>query len=87
MLSFAEPVQSQMVWLAILYSTFIVISSSVITLYFRNKGRFDWDIYRNTVIHNRLFGEEFVTRYPEGFLPARLVRDPSQGNSPSQQRF
>jgi bile acid transporter len=86
MLSFQEPVQSQMLWLAILYSTFIVLSSSVITLYFRNKGKFDWDVYRNTVIHNRLFGAEYVTNYPEGFLPRRLVRDPSQGTSPSQKR-
>ncbi len=87
LLSFNEPVQSQMLWLAILYSTFIVLSSSVITLYFRNKGRFDWEIYRNTIIHNRLFGEEYVTHYPDGFLPARLVRDPSQGNSPAQKRY
>ncbi len=86
LLSFSEPVQSQMLWMAILYSTFIVMTSSMITLYFRKKGRFDWDIYRNTVIHNRLFGESYVTQYPEGFLPARLVKDPSQGTSPSQVR-
>jgi bile acid transporter len=86
LLSFSEPVQSQMIWLAILYSTFIVLSSSVITLYFRKKGRFDWDIYKNTIIHNRLFGDDFVTHYPEGFLPARLLHDPSQGNSPAQLR-
>ncbi len=86
LLSFREPVQSQMLWLAILYSTFIVLTSSVITLYYRKKGRFDYDVYRNTVIHNRLFGPEYVTHYPEGFLPPRLVRDPSQGNSPSQKR-
>ena len=87
LLSFNEPVQSQMLWVAILYSTFIVLSSSVITLYFRKKGRFDWEIYRNTIIHNRLFGEDYVTQYPDGFLPVRLVRDPSQGNSPGQKRF
>jgi predicted Na+-dependent transporter len=87
LLSFQEPVQSQMLWLAILYSTFIVLSSSVITLYFRKKGKFDWDVYRNTVIHNRLFGEDYVTHYPDGFLPGRLVKDPSQGNSPGQKRL
>jgi bile acid transporter len=87
LLSFQEPVQSQMLWLAILYSTFIVLSSSVVTLYYRKKGRFDWDVYRNTVIHNRLFGPEYVTHYPEGFLTARLVKDPSQGHSPSQKRY
>ncbi len=86
LLSFTEPVQSQMVWMAILYSTFIVISSSVITLYFRRKGRFDWDVYKNTSIHNRLFGADFVTNYPPGFLPPRLVKDPSQGTAPSQKR-
>lgn len=86
LLSFSEPVQSQMLWLAILYSTFIVMTSSMITLYFRKKGRFDWDIYKNTVIHNRLFGESYVTQYPDGFLPVRLVKDPSQGTSPSQVR-
>jgi len=86
LLSFSEPVQSQMIWLAILYSTFIVMTSSIVTLRFRKKGKFDWDIHKNTVIHNRLFGENYVTHYPEGFLPPRLVKDPSQGSSPSQLR-
>ncbi len=86
LLSFTEPVQSQMIWLAILYSTFIVISSSVITLYYRRVGKFDWDVYRNTLIHNRLFGDEYVTNYPPGFLPEHLAKDPSQGNSVSQKR-
>lgn len=86
LLSFSEPIQSQMLWLAILYSTFIVMTSSFVTLYFRKKGKFDWDIHKNTVIHNRLFGENYVTQYPEGFLPVRLMKDPSQGSSPSQVR-
>ncbi len=86
LLSFTEPVQSQMIWLAILYSTFIVINSSFITLYFRKKGRVDWDFYRNTIIHNRLFGEDYVTHYPKGLLPKRIAHDPSQGSSPSQVR-
>ncbi len=86
LLSFAEPVQSQMLWLAILYSTFIVMTSSFITLYYRNTGKFDYNIHKNTVIHNRLFGSDYVTHYPEGFLPARLLKDPSQGSSPSQRR-
>lgn len=86
LLSFSEPIQSQMLWLAILYSTFIVMSSSFVTLYFRKKGKFDWDIHKNTVIHNRLFGDHYVTQYPEGFLPVRLMKDPSQGSSPSQVR-
>ncbi len=86
LLSFTDPVQSQMIWLAILYSTFIVVSSSFITLYFRRKGAFDWEIYRNTLIHNRLFGDEYVSRYPQGFLPKRIAHDPSQGASISQKR-
>ena len=86
LLSFQVPLQSPMLWMAILYSTFIVISSSFVTLYFRRKGRFDWDIYKNTVIHNRLFGETYVTHYPDGFLPKQLKRDPSQGSCPSQKR-
>lgn len=87
LLSFSEPtVQNQMIWLAILYSTFIVITSSFITLYLRKKGKFDWEVHRNTVVHNRLFGEQYVTKYPEGFLPPRIAHDPSQGTSPSQKR-
>ncbi len=86
LLSFTNPVQDQMIWLAILYSTFIVITSSVITMFYRKNGRLDWDIYRNTIIHNRLFGEEYVTNYPEGFLPVRLINDPSQGHSKAQKR-
>jgi len=86
LLSFTEPVQSQMLWLAILYSTFIVITSSVITLYYRKYGRFDWDVYRNTLIHNRLFGNNYTTHYPHGFLPRNLVKDPSQATSKAQKR-
>ncbi len=87
LLSFADtPVRDQMLWLAILYSAFIVMTSSFITLYYRKKGKFDWEVYRNTVVHNRLFGEDYVTHYPEGFLPPRIAHDPSQGTSPSQKR-
>jgi len=81
-----EPMQSQMVWLAILYSTFIVISSSIITLYYRRVGQFDWDVYKNTLVHNRLFGKDYKTHYPEGYLPKHIVGDPSQGASVSQRR-
>jgi len=86
LLSFSEPLQSPMIWLGILYSTFIVINSSIITLYFRKIGSFDYDIYRNTLIHNRLFGENYFTHYPKGFLPKRIAKDPSQGNATSQMR-
>lgn len=86
LLSFTDPIQSQMLWVAILYSTFIVMTSSFITLWYRKRGEFDWDIYKNTTIHNRLFGDDYVTRYPDGFLPPRVAHDPSQGASPSQKR-
>jgi bile acid transporter len=86
LLSFAEPIQSQMLWLAILYSTFIVMTSSFITLYYRRAGKFDFEVYKNTTIHNRLFGDNYVTRYPEGYLPKRISKDPSQGSIPSQKR-
>lgn len=86
LLSFSEPIQSQMIWLAILYSTFIVISSSIITLIYRKVGAFDYDIYRNTLIHNRLFGDKYFTDYPKNFVPKRIAKDPSQGNCPAQKR-
>jgi BASS family bile acid:Na+ symporter len=86
LLSFTGDVQNQMLWLAILYSTTIVMTSSVITLIYRQRGRRDWDIFKNTQVHNRLFGDDFVTHYPEGFLPKRLINDPSQGTIPSQKR-
>jgi len=71
--------QNDMLWTAILYSVFIVISSSCITLWLRKHGQFDWEVYRNTLIHTRLFGADWLTRYPEGFLPSRIAKDPSQG--------
>jgi len=86
LLSFSEPYQSQMLWLAILYSTFIVISSSFVTLYYRKVGKFDYEVFQNTTIHNRLFGEEYVSKYPEGYLPDRIKNDPSQGSNPGQIR-
>ena len=71
--------QNDMLWTAVLYSVFIVISSSCITLWLRKHGRFDWEVYRNTIIHTRLFGPDYQTTYPAGFLPARIAKDPSQG--------
>lgn len=82
LLSFPEStLQNDMLWVAILYSIFIIISSSCITLWFRKVGQLDWDVYRNTIIHTRLFGSSWKTHYPEGFLPSRIARDPSQGAS------
>ena len=86
LLSFSEPIQSQMLWLAILYATFIVITSSCVTLFYRKIGKFDWEVYRNTSVHNDLFGEAYVTNYPEGYLPKRIKNDPSQGTNPAQRK-
>ncbi|MGM0506907.1 MAG: bile acid:sodium symporter family protein [Bacteroidota bacterium] len=86
LLSFQEPIQSQMIWLAILYSTFIVITSSFVTLWYRRKGERDWAFYKNTAVHNRLFGESYFTEYPEDLIPPRIAHDPSQGSTPSQRR-
>lgn len=86
LLSFTDPVESQMLWLAILYSTFIVMTSSFITLYYRRVGKFDYEVYKNTSIHNRLFGDDYITGYPDGFLPKQISDDPSQGSIPAQKR-
>lgn len=77
-LSFEDPIRSEMLWMAILYSTFIVGTSSFITLHFRKVGYLDWEVYRNNLIHRRLFGEDYQTRYPSGFLPKKILRDPDQ---------
>lgn len=86
LLSFAEPIQSHMLWFAILYSTFIVTTSSFVTLYYRKIGKHDFEVYKNTLIHNRLFGDKYVSNYPKGFLPKRIEHDPSQGLTPAQKR-
>lgn len=64
MLSFNDPLRSQMLWLPILYSTFIVMSASGVTLFLRRIGRADWELYRNDLVHKRLFGEGYATVYP-----------------------
>lgn len=80
LLTFPDPaVVNPMLWITILYSTFIVCSSSVITLCLRKRGRFDWEVAKNTVVHRRLFGPDYRTQYPPGFLPKRIAKDPSQG--------
>jgi len=74
LLSFEEPVRSQMLWLAILYSTSIVISSSFVTLWYRRVGRVDDELHRNNRVHKRLFGEDYRARYPESLVPEKLRR-------------
>jgi bile acid transporter len=83
LLSFPDvAIQNEMLWLAVIYSVFIVISSSLITLLLRRHGAFDWDVYTNTRVHARVFGPGYTTRYPPGFLPPRLANDPGQGSLP-----
>lgn len=60
LLSFEEPIRSQMLWLPILYSTFVVLTSSLITLFFRRIGRIDDAIYNNQKVQQRLFGKPFT---------------------------
>ncbi len=64
LLSFTDPYQSQMLWLAILYSAFIVMTSSFITLFYRRIGTYDWEVYRNECVHRRLFGDDYVSPLP-----------------------
>ncbi|MCG5530656.1 bile acid:sodium symporter [Halorhodospira halochloris] len=64
LLSFSEPIQSEMLWIAILYSAFIVVTSSFVTLFYRRIGKVDWELHQNTRVHKRLFGEDYQTRYP-----------------------
>lgn len=74
LLSFQEPLRSQMLWLPILYSTFVVLSASLVTLYFRRIGRADDEMFRNNRVHKRLFGEGYRTPYPAAAIPAALKR-------------
>ena len=75
-----SPMLNPMLWICILYSTFIVVSSSLVTLWLRKRGQFDHEVALNTRVHRRLFGPEYATRYPEGFLPPRIAHDPAQGD-------
>jgi len=80
LLSFPDfALQNDMLWMGIFYSLFIIISSSCLTLWMRKRGQFDWEVYQNTLIHRRLFGAEWNTQYPKGFLTPRIAKDPSQG--------
>jgi bile acid transporter len=64
LLSFRDNIRDEMLWVAILYSTFIVATASIITLLYRKYGRFDWELHRNRVIHSRLFGPDYSAPYP-----------------------
>jgi bile acid transporter len=64
LLSFADPYRNQMLWFAILYSAFIVMTSSVVTLFYRRIGTYDWEVYRNESVHRRLFGNDYISAAP-----------------------
>lgn len=53
-------VEASMLWLPILYSFFIVISSSLTTMFFRRIGKADWELYENQEVQKRLFGAAWV---------------------------
>ncbi|TVP79787.1 MAG: transporter [Puniceicoccaceae bacterium] len=74
LLSFEEPLRSQMLWLPILYSTFVILTASLVTLRFRKIGADDDAIYRNNRVHQRLFGKKFRTQYPPSVVPRKLKR-------------
>ena len=60
--SFADSAQllAGMLWLPILYSFFIVVSSSFVTMFYRRIGKLDHEIYENGEVQKRLFGEHWV---------------------------
>ncbi len=51
---------NEVLWLPILYSFFIVITSSFATMFFRKIGKTDHEIYENETVQKRLFGKEWV---------------------------
>lgn len=65
LLSFTDPYQNQMLWMAILYSAFIVMTSSFVTLFYRRIGTYDWEVYRNECVHRRLFGDDYRSPVPQ----------------------
>ncbi|MEQ9364978.1 MAG: bile acid:sodium symporter family protein [Leptospirales bacterium] len=53
-------IMNEVLWLPILYSFFIVITSAFTTMFFRKIGRVDHEIYENETVQKRLFGKEWV---------------------------
>ncbi len=50
---------SSMLWLPILYSFFIVVTSSFITMFYRRIGKHDSAIYENREVQKNLFGDSW----------------------------
>ncbi len=61
LLSFAKSpaIEASMLWLPILYSFFIVVTSSFATMFYRKIGKEDFEIYENEEVQKRLFGETY----------------------------
>lgn len=53
-------IMNEVLWLPILYSFFIVITSAFTTMFFRKIGKVDHEIYENETVQKRLFGPEWV---------------------------
>ncbi len=81
LLSFRDSIRDEMLWLAILYSTFIVITASIITLIYRKYGQYDWELHRNRIIHSRLFGPDYQAPYPP------LLDDDDLQSQPLAQKY
>lgn len=60
--SFKAPLDSQLLWLPILYSMMIVIFSSLVTLFFRRIGKNDWELFENQTIQEKLFGKAYAKK-------------------------
>jgi BASS family bile acid:Na+ symporter len=52
-------IMNEVLWLPVLYSFFVVITSTFTTLFFRRVGKHDWELYENETVQKRLFGPEW----------------------------
>lgn len=61
LLAFSEypTIVNEILWLPILYSFFIVMTSSFATMFYRKIGRVDHEIYENETVQKRLFGPDW----------------------------
>lgn len=59
LLSFHKEIANQLLWLPILYSAFIVCTSSAVTLFFRRIGKEDYELFVNENVQKKLFGEHY----------------------------
>jgi BASS family bile acid:Na+ symporter len=59
LLSFDKEVANQLLWLPILYSSFIVCTSTFITLFYRKVGKADYELFVNETVQKKLFGDNY----------------------------